>query len=359
MRGRRRRLATGIYRDASGIALVVSVHGRPVERRVPEGQDLASLKRQRAQLALTLAAQVEAPPAQGSLAADIGRYLELVPHLVGLDSRRAELRAWAALYGRRPRALITRDDVLEARAGWTADGVAPKTVNNRTTALRALYHALDGDEAPTPADRLRALPVRQAPPVAVSAAVIAQVYQRLQAAEQAGLLRDAKTRARFRLMAETGRRPSEIMRAQPDDIDRTRGVWWVRDGKGGYTPGGVYLTPSVLAAVNEFVAAEAWGPYNTGSMARVLRHAGWPAAIRPYNLRHSVGQALADAGADHVDIANTLGHRDVRTTRRHYVGIQASRTRAALERITGRIPFTGGPVVAPQHGTRRKALKKR
>lgn len=350
-RGTRRRLATGIYSDAHGIALVVFAGGRQVEHRVPHGESVPQLKRRRAQLALELRAQAPVRAPRGTLAADIGRYLQLVPHLVGFDSRRAELRAWAALFGTRPRHSLTRDDVLHARATWTADGVRPKTVNNRITALRALCHLLDGDEAVTPADRVRQLPVALAPPVAVTADVIAHVYAQLQAFEADGRLRDGKSRARFRLMAETGRRPSEIMRAEPADIDRARKVWLVRDGKGGYTPGGVYLTPSILAAVDEFAAAEAWGDYNTGSLARVLRAAGWPPEVRPYNLRHSVGMALADAGADHVDIAAALGHKDLRTTRRHYVGIRSSRTRAALERIEGRIPYAD---MAPGHGTRKK-----
>lgn len=350
-RGTRRRLATGIYRDAHGIALVVFAGGRQVEHRVPPGESLPALKRRRAALALELRAQAPTPTPRGTFEADVRRYLELVPHLVGFDSRRAELRAWAALYGTRPRHTLTRQDVLHARATWTAAKVAPKTINNRVTALRAMYHLLDGDEAITPADRVRQLPVALPPPVAVDAAIIGKVYAQLQAFEADGRLRDGKTRARFRLMAETGRRPSEIMRAEPADIDRHRGVWLVRDGKGGFTPGGVYLTPSIRAAVDEFIAADAWGEYNTGSFAQVLRAAGWPADIRPYNLRHSVGMALADAGADHVDIAAALGHKDLSTTRRHYVGIRASRTRAALERIAGRIAYAD---MAPRHGTRKK-----
>lgn len=335
--GRRRRLATGIYRDASGISVVVP---RDREHRFPPNTPLSHLKTFRTRRLLEVRATAPPPADRGTLAADVQHYVTLSRHLAGWDARRAELRAWLAALGPRlSRFAVRREDVLRVRADWIAAGVAPKTCNNRLTALRALYTALDGPDAPCPCDKVRQLPVPRTPRVAVDPAVIARVYQRLRDAEQHGRLWDAKTRARFRLLAESGRRPSELMRTQPADFDLERGVWHVRDGKGGLTRGGLFLTPSLRAAVEEFVAADAFGEFNTGSFARVLRHAGWPADIRPYALRASVGIALADAGADYVDIAAVLGHRDLATTRDHYVGIRASRTRAALERIGSRVAW--------------------
>lgn len=202
-----------------------------------------------------------------------------------------------------------------------------------------MYHALDDHDSPTPADGIRPIPVAQQPPIPVAADTIAATAAGLERAERRGQLRDQKTRARFYMLAETGRRPSELMRARPADFDLERRIWHVRDGKGGHTPGGIYLSESMITAVRFFVGADAFGPFNTGSFAKRLRAAGWPAGVRPYTLRHSLGMAMADEGADHMDIAAALGHKDPRTTRRHYVGIRESRTRAALERVTGRIPW--------------------
>lgn len=346
--GRRRRLATGIYRDGSGISVVIP---RDREHRFPPNTPLGVLKSFRTRRLLEVRAAAPPPADRGTLAADVSRYVTLSRHLAGWDARRAELRAWLAALGpRRSRFSVQRDDVLRVRAAWIADGVAPKTCNNRLTALRALYTALDGPDAPCPCDRVAPLPVPRTPRVAVDPAVIGRVYRQLRDAERRGHLREPKTRARFRLLAESGRRPSEIMRAQRTDFDLERSVWHVRDGKGGFTPGGVYLTPGLRAAVDEFLEADAFGEFNTGSFARVLRHAGWPSDIRPYALRASVGIALADAGADYVDIAAVLGHKDLATTRDHYVGIRASRTRAALTKLAGRIDWPDADRVETRRG---------
>lgn len=340
--GARHRLATGIYRDKSGVSIIISVQGRSSEHRAPVGMSLPDLKRLRARLRLESSATAPPTHDRGTLAHDIERYLAMSKHLVCWSTRRGELRHWVQVLGaRRTRYSVKRSDVLDARSRWLSAGTAPKTVNNRVVALRALWTALDGPEAPCPADRIRALSVPRQPPSGVATATISAVYQALLHAERTGRLKDSKIRARFRMLAETGRRPSEIMRIQPTDFDLERGVWHVRDGKGGFTPGGVFMTAAVREAVEEFIAADAFGCWQTNQMARTLRAVGgWPKGVRPYTLRHTLGMALADAGADHMDIAAVLGHRDPRITREHYIGTSASRTRAALERVGERFAWT-------------------
>ena len=60
------------------------------------------------------------------------------------------------------------------------------------------------------------------------------IYKNLLAKEVSGLLRDAKTRARFSVFASTGHRPSEIGRAQlrPDALPRVCGAEPVDGGAG-------------------------------------------------------------------------------------------------------------------------------
>jgi integrase len=120
-------------------------------------------------------------------------------------------------------------------------------------------------------------------------------------------------------------------------VDLERRVWRTRDGKGGYRPGGLYLTDDLLEAWRVFIAADAFGPFNTGSMARVLRTAGWPEDVRPYALRSSLGIALSESGADLADVASVLGHTSTDMTRSHYVPVIGSRLQAALERVGTRI----------------------
>lgn len=332
---RRRRLAEGIYRDAIGLSAVVGVRNVQRERRFPVGTPLDELRRWRNQTRLDL--QAIAPHAQrGTLAGDIESYLDQIAALASARTRKSELKAWAERFGPFSRSRITPALVRETMSAWAEAGVKPKTINNRVQTLATLWRTLDGRRALTPCDDIPALHVERTPPVAVSPAIIRRVERALARRHREGWLPTGKTRARFMVLAACGRRPSELMRAQPSDVDLVRRVWAVRDGKGGWSPG-VYLNDDMLAAWQAFIAAAAWGPYNTSSFAEALREAGWPEGLRPYQLRHSVGIALSEAGVDLADVQAHMGHTRISTTRRFYVPVLRSRQEAAGAAIDGRI----------------------
>lgn len=270
-----------------------------------------------------------------TLARDAETYYSLIRHLSDWTARRAEIRAWLAALGDVYRHTVERGDVLRVRGQWMEAGVAPKTCNNRVSALRHLFHQLDGDDAPTPCDRIRPLGVHKTPPQMVAASTIIAVVAELERREAAGKLRDGRTRARFMVLASTGKRPSELMRTQPGDVDLRRRVWIARDGKGGFSPG-VFLNDDMLAAWRIFIDERAWGDFNTHAFATTLRAAGWPADVRPYQLRHSVGMQLSDGGSDLADIQQHLGHKRIETTRRHYVPVLNSRLQTLSEQLNGR-----------------------
>ncbi len=170
------------------------------------------------------------------------------------------------------------------------------------------------------------------------------------------MLKSAKTRARFRVFVSTGKRPCEIMRAQPGDVDLTARVWVPRDAKGGFCPG-VYLNDDMRAAWALFIEAEAWGPYNHGAFARTLRQAGWPVGVRLYQARHTTWMIASERGIDLADIATGAGHTDSRMTRRMYVPVLNSRLQTMSERLDGR--FQGWnvvPMYAPDH---KRKIKRR
>jgi integrase len=346
----RKTLARGIYRDGASIEIRVTVGGNPYWDRLPGDTPLDEAKRLWRLLkahALTLTPRIE----KHTLAADAEKYLKLQTHLASFKNRRAILQHWRDVLGHVPRHRITPQDVLAARVAWLEAGAAPKTINHRVATLRHVYITLDGRTANTPCDDIPPLHVPKTPIQRVSDAVILAVDAELQRREADPRipLRSAKTRARFRVLVSTGRRPSEVMRAEPSDVDLEQRVWVVRDGKGGWSPG-VYLNDDMLAAWRLFIEAGAWGHYNTGSFADSIREAGWPADVRPYNARHTTWIMAVERGADMADVSVGAGHKSVATTR-IYTGVRNSRMQGLSERLEGR--FSGFPVV-PHSGPGRK-----
>jgi integrase len=336
-----RRHGTGIYPDAYGFEIRVKRGGRVHVERAPRGTSDVDLQLQRARL-LTRVLETDPHAApKGTLTKAVATYIKLAKHLAGWKKQQSHLRAFLKAWPQKERTQITRPDVLQVRSDWAAAGVKPKTINNRLSALRALYHALDGADAPTPADRIPPLPSHRTPPQFITADLIAKVDLELQRQEQRGYLHTPKTRARFRVLATTGARPSEVMRAQPHDLDFDQKVWRVRDGKGGVRPMGVPLTGDAIHAWQLFIAADAWGAWNTNSFARTLRQSGWPKDVRPYQLRHTIGLALSDQDVDLADIGTILGHRPgSRMTAQHYITPQFRRMQTAMARLEGRLSWS-------------------
>lgn len=359
-KGKRVTIARGIYRDGvdGPYEIRVIVGGEPYLARMPADSTLEELKRKRAQVEVQ--GRGETPPtARGTLAADAPRYIRLIKHLESWKDREAHLKAWIALYGDVARHRITSADVLAARVRWleSVKPVSPKTINHRVDTLRHLYRVLDGKRAPTPCDDIVPLAVAKTPIQRISNELLLTVDQNLQAMEASrrGPPWDAKTRARFRVFVSTGKRPCEIMRAKPGDVDLEARVWVPRDAKGGFCPG-VYLNDDQRAAWQLFIQANAWGAYSTGAFARTLRSAGWPEGLRPYQARHNTWMAASERGIDLEDIAVGAGHRDPRMTRRYYVPVLNSRLQRLSEALEGR--FNGWPVV-PERGTVAKRGRRR
>jgi site-specific recombinase XerD len=346
--GRRLRVSKGIYRDKSGLAAVVSAAGQRQEHRFPLGTPLEEIREWREDTRLELLKTTPAA-ARGTLKADVERYLKQIQHLASWRERRAELKAWSARHGSLRRRQIKPAMVRETMGVWAQDGKSPKTITNRVNTLAHLYRTLDGKRRPTPCDEVTRPAAARTPPVTVSPAIVRKVEAQLRAHEACGWIRNAKTRARFMVLASTGRRKSELERAKPEDVDLERRVWLVRDGKGGWSPG-IYLNDDMVAAWRVFLAANAWGAWNAGSMARVLRKAGWPAAVRPYNMRHAVGLALSEAGIDLSDVQVHMGHTRIATTRKFYVPVLTSRLEAAGKAIEGRIGWESEEPAIAQPG---------
>lgn len=334
-RGQRTVIARGIYQDASGIAIVIRLDGKQKEFRFPLDTPRHILRERR--LALEQDQQRRREAGRTSLEQSAKDYLAQKAGALTestLTAAGSELRAWiAALGAHTGRHQITEGDVLRVRRAWQQAGIAPKTINNRLDRLRQLYRALDGKRAWTPVDDIDPLKVSRTPIQRIAPSVINGVLARLT---------DPPTRARFMVYASTGRRPSEIGRTEPSDVNLEARVWVPRDGKGGFTPG-LYLNDEMRMAWQAMIDADAFGPFNVNSFTRRLHAAGWPTSIRPYQLRHNVGIALSESGHDLDDIGPQLGHKRRETTRRHYVPVLGSRMQRMAESLEGRFGWAKTP----------------
>jgi len=370
-RGSRRLIAKNVYEDASGRAIIYRDHdGRQRERRYPPQTPIAVMRADVGTALAQSSASGIPKAATDTLAAAVDRWEPLERHLVSWKERRAELRAWVraelngvSLGDLRLHALTPA--IVRAVLGqWaTADRpVSAKTIRNRRWTLQHLFRVLYGPRVRTPVDDVPPPALERHVPTWIDPVHILAVYRTLLEQEQRGVLRDAKTRARFMVRAACGRRPAEIMRAQPGDVHLERREWRVRDAKGGWSEG-LYLNDDMREAWRVFIEADAWGTFNTGSMAKVLRSAGWApngdAWTRPYELRHNVGIAASDAGVDLADIAGLLGHRDLRTTRRTYVPIRQARMQRTSDALNGRLGGWAVPATVPVDGVEKRGSTRR
>lgn len=320
----------GHKRDKYGWRVFVKIGAIQREKRFKWDSTYETRERWRreCQVALQKIPQKGSGP-RNTLKSDIrADYLKrpTIAALVSFKSRVCELDAWIARLGTVPRGDITRDQVLEARDAWLADGYAPKTINHRVRALRHVYRTLDGKRAQTPCDDVPKLPEPKAQPTFVSVARIRAVAKRLT---------DPKTKARFMVLTATGQRPAQLKRAQRSDVNLRRRVWLVRPAKGG-NPIPVPLTDDMIVAFKALNAAKAWGHFDGSDYAKQLYAAGWPKGVRPYNAKHTVAITLAESDAEWEDIKDWFGQTDIRTTR-IYTGLVTKRLKGTAKLLEGRI----------------------
>jgi integrase len=138
-------------------------------------------------------------------------------------------------------------------------------------------------------------------------------------------------KARCRVLAFTGMRPSELMRYRPEHWDRKIQTLVVFTGKGGRTRTIPLSTPAV-EALEALEALGAIGPFSTSAVRRAFVRAAERLGfhgVRPYDLRHSFGTALYRAAGDTRLVKDLLGHSDSRMTERYTLGHVPEAMRAA------------------------------
>jgi site-specific recombinase XerC len=365
-RGASTRLERGIFSDEGGYRVVATFGKKYKEQRMPLSSTITELRDTRDALRRKLKkGRTVFEGNGGTFAGDVREYLKQIRHIESFKSRKSELWAWSEALGQHY--IRSRLDETKARqicSKWLADGMAQKTVINRCIALSAMFYALDGEEADVPTKRFKkelAKRLVKRRPLTVTPDVILMVDENLAKQERPltkgkphGRMKDAKTRARFRVLSSMGIRPATLKRITPAQLDLQRRTL-LMDGTKSGEPLHAKLNADMFGAWCLFVSANAWGKFDTRSFARVLRTAGWPKDVRPYNVRHSLGQHLSEEGEDFQDIADWLGD-DVETVRKHYVPVLNSRLAKMSDRAEGRLKWrVPSPVPSPAETTRKNA----
>jgi integrase len=342
---KRTTVAKGIYRDAYGYQLRWRDRGVPRQKRFPLDTPLDHLKEFR-KARLQRAKQQRELHGNGSFVRDAVRFLKTRRRLPSFEADRSHLRPWIHRFRRMSRWAVTPDQVRRALQEWAALGYSTRTLRHRLRMLRALYQALDPGVVDIPTAGVKAPKGKPSP--------IQRRPRQLRLQEMPGIgrLRDAKTRARFLVLATTGMRPAQLKRALALDISLDERLWIVQPAKGDKGTV-IYLNDDMLRATQLFIAAKAWGWFDGRSFVKTLHRNGWPKGLRVYNVRHAVGQTLRRRGAELGDVADHLGHRSLATTRQFYVEPELARLKATSQLLDGRIAADAfEPPLAQRTGTR-------
>lgn len=143
--------------------------------------------------------------------------------------------------------------------------------------------------------------------------------------------RPGQERVLFQTAYACGLRISELVHLQVQDIDGSRMMVTVRQGKG-FKDRLVPLSPRLLKEMRWFwqthrskpwlfPGSQPGQPVHSGTVQRLfrqtLRRAGIEKAATPHTLRHSFATHLLEAGVDILTVQKLLGHSNLSTTTRY------------------------------------------
>ena len=232
------------------------------------------------------------------------------------------VRSFAAFLGRSPDT-ATAEDVRRFQIHQAETGVQPPTVNGSVSALRFLFTVtLDRP------DLSRRLVLVRQPRKLPAVLSVEEVGRRLEAAP------GPKHKAALGTAYGAGLRVSEVVALKVGDIDSTRMLIRVEQGKGRKDRNAM-LSPQLLALLRQWwregkrrgvMLPEGWlfpgrnclEPLSTRQLNRAVHEAAEAAGIKkrvsPHTLRHSFATHLLEQDVDIRVIQVLLGHSKLDTT---------------------------------------------
>lgn len=367
-RGKRVRLATGIYSDRYGVTVRAKARGDVKEIRYPLGTPLDTLRKARRDLRDEL--RVEPQARHGTLAQDFAAYLQTFPNGPRRRDESALLDHWRDVgLATRNRDEITALEIRQQLALWSAR-FKPATLNHLRRVLGAVYSAVNGRSGVNPVRDVPKATVRYEEPRAIPYPIIELIFANIPdigrgekgtAKKDGGPGRSTinKTKLRLRVMAYTGLPPAQLGRVQSRDLNLRAKTVYARPRRKGAGVDG-YTLPLIDQAVEAFRAfdrAQCYGAFSSRSAAKTWRLAvnkakqqwrrerprePWPvpADVRAYDLRHSFASAVMMLTGDLQAVADLLMHTSLSTTRRYTKGAVNPRMQHARDRLNQ--AFAGG-----------------
>lgn len=360
-RGSRETVAPGIYQDSRGYEARAHAAGLTRAKRFPRRTRLRDMKDWQGDTrkALRHAARARAQLlATGTLAGDIAAHLDTLP-AADRRHRRADFTAWLTpALAQRERRTLTLDDLRAVVRGWLEAGVAASTIHHRRRALIAVYEALDGADPPVLPRRLKRprQPVAQprAVPMPVLEAVLATMADHPYPARPT---RRSRPKAILRFLLWTGTPPAVLRLMTPHHVDlAAKEITKPARAKGRGAPAVTLplVEPQGVEAAQSWLRAQAWGRFDTRTVARAFRRAvgayrrqGEPAGpvppdVRLYDLRHSFLTWLARTTGNPLVVQQYGQLVDLATARRYMLGAVPDMVRAALRVASTRGTGTSG-----------------
>lgn len=344
----KQRKAKGIYEDASGRFIRISVKGTPIDLRreadernqvtgalIKRGdsykdRDIPWLRdeRIRRQAEATLKADIRADTAD-RFPADVERFLATISSTGHRVNTQGYMAHWAHHFEQHRRNTITDLDVATA---FAAIQQANSTKRHIRRALINFYEALNGKSGYNPGRSLRNPPKDEDTIRDLPWADIEQVF---------AALPPSRSKARLLLIAYTGLPQKQIAQLRPSDLRLEARELVVHPRRKGAGAAGrvIPLSDRAVAALKEFIRLEAFGTFQNRQLVETFwsgaTRAGvtWPDDARPYDLRHSFLTEVARGGADIRDIATLGMHATLEQAARYIKGAAQQRATTAIASI--------------------------